>query len=336
MRRIFVLTAILLQIAVLAFMAGEREHILANGRVIRLRTAPVDPRDWLRGDYVRLSYEISRIGAERIEGLAKNQPLKKGDPIYVVLQADADGLYRFEHARLQKPAGGVFLKGRTLHPHQTRQPGSPVWIAYGIEAYFVEQGAGAAIEKRRGDRAGVQVPLEMEIVVSPNGAAVIKGYRWCPLGLGLQILRSPGNSPQNRESQESAAVRLTLANASDKPLAIVNLPSGCSFSLEPVPWSMGRWAPAYSPCRPAPPSDSDVVVLAPGAEKSIDIDFAGERGWVKADGHTRQIGALPLSEQFRLVYRPPDAADCRHLHQRDLIWHGSLASRVFHGRGQVD
>jgi hypothetical protein len=241
-----------------------------------------------------------------------------------------------KNARLQKPKEGVFLKGRTLYPHQTLLPGYPVWMAYGIEAYFVEQGAGVEIEKRRGDRAGVQIPLEMEIAVSHNGTAVIKGYRWSPLGIGLQIVRNPGNNPQNRETPTSAAVRLTLANASDNPLAIVDLPKHCSFSLEPVPWTVRRWAQDNSPCQPAPPTDADVVVLSPGEEKSIEIDFADERWRVKADGLSSQIGALEWSEQFRLVYRPPQPEECRHLQQRNLIWHGYLSSRVFHGRGQVD
>ena len=59
MRKAFILAAIILQVMVLAYMAGEREYILKNGKLIHLRTAPVDPRDLFRGDYVRLNYEIS-------------------------------------------------------------------------------------------------------------------------------------------------------------------------------------------------------------------------------------------------------------------------------------
>ena len=55
-----------------------------------------------------------------------------------------------------------------------------------------------------------------------------------------------------------------------------------------------------------------------------------------ADGKVGEIGTLDWSEQFRMVYRPPNEKDCLHLAQRDLIWHGHLASRVFHGRGQID
>ena len=50
-----------LQLVVLAYMAGEREWVVRTGRTIYLRTAPLDPRDAMRGDYVSLSYDISRV-----------------------------------------------------------------------------------------------------------------------------------------------------------------------------------------------------------------------------------------------------------------------------------
>jgi uncharacterized membrane-anchored protein len=56
MRKTFIILAVILQLVVLAYMAGEREYILRRGKVIYLRTAPIDPRDLFRGDYVRLNY----------------------------------------------------------------------------------------------------------------------------------------------------------------------------------------------------------------------------------------------------------------------------------------
>ncbi len=44
---------------------------------------------------------------------------------------------------------------------------------------------GRAIEKCRGNWTDVQIPLEMEIAASPGGKAVIRGYRWSPLGKGI-------------------------------------------------------------------------------------------------------------------------------------------------------
>ncbi len=336
MKKSFVILAVILQLILLAYMAGEREYIQRNGKVIHLRTAPIDPRDMFRGDYVRLNYEISRIPVNIFKDIESVGELKKGDIVYVSLDEGPNGLYEPVEAGLEKPAAGLYLSGRLPHHYRTLQVSNPVWINYGIEAYFVEQGQGRAIEKRRGNWAGVQIPLEMEIAVGPGGKAVIRGYRWSPLGIGLTLLRNPQRNQPDQEAPLSATVQLTLANASDKPLAIVNLPDFCSFALEPVPWAKKRWVLAHNPCEKGLPSDVDVLTLAPGQHKRFDFDFSTDRWLVQANGQVKQIGTLDGSEQFRLVYRPPDEAASRPLSQKDIIWHGYMPSRVFHGRGQID
>ena len=131
---------------------------------------------------------------------------------------------------------------------------------------------------------------------------------------------------------------MTLANASDEPLAIVNLPEYCSFSIEAVAWAKKNWSLAHNPCEDIFPSDFDVVILAPQQEKKFTFDFSTERWLVKGKGNgkVKQISTLDRTEQFRIVYRPPNEEQSRHLSQKDIIWHGYLGSRVFHGRGQID
>jgi len=336
MKKTFIMLAIILQLIVLAYMAGEREYILQYGKVIHLRTAPIDPRDMFRGDYVRLNYEVSRIPIKMIKGADDVGALKKGAKIYARLKEGPNGLYEMVHAALQKPEEGLYLSGRIPYPYRKLQTGNPIWVNYGIEAYFVEQGKGRDIEKRRGSRTKVQVPLEMEIAVGPSGKAVIKGYRWSRLGIGLQWLRNAPRDPEDAEAPQSETFQLTLANASDDPLALVNLPDYCSFSLEAVPWAKQNWSLAHNSCENIFPSDFDVVVLAPRQEKKFRFDFSTERWLVKGKNQVKQIGTLDRTEQFRIVYRPPSEAQSQNLSQRDIIWHGYLASRVFHGRGQID
>ena len=336
MRKAFILTAIFLQVLVLAYMAGEREYILKTGKMVYLRTAPVDPRDIFRGDYVRLNYDISRIAADMVEDAGDHKEIRKGEKIYVGLEEGHNGLYEMAYARFEKPEGGLYLTGRSPNHHHIPNPGYPIWINYGIEAYFVEQGAGRAIEKRRGTRTETQVPLEMAIAVGHDGKSVISEYRWSPIGIGLQVLRDATQNTRQPQEPANARMQLTLANASDKPLAIVNLPDSCSFSLEAVPWAKQQWSPVSEACGSVRPTDSDIIALAPGEEVIVHLDFASDRWQVEADGKVSQIGALDWTEQFRMVYRPPDNEQCRHLEQRDLIWHGYLPTRVFHGRGQID
>jgi len=335
-RKTFILLAILFQFAVLAFMVGGRELILRTGTAIRLRTAPVDPRDIFRGDYVRLNYEISRVPPHRIAAVGELKEIPKGTPLFVKLKEGADGLFEPDGVSLQKPRQGLFIRGRSRHRHSALLPGTPLWVDYGIEAYYVQQGEGRKIEKRRGGRSEVQVPLEMEIRVSPGGTAVLKGYRWSPLGIGLRILRSSPPDSRKADGPKSALLRLTLVNTSDAPLGIVDLPGACSFDLDPVPWAKKRYHTVDNRCESLRPADGDVIVLAPQQEKSIEIDLSDPR-WRVTGGHEiKESGLLQWSERFRLVYRPPDRAACRHLEKRDIIWHGYLPSRVFHGRGRID
>ena len=61
MRKLAIIMAIVAQAAALAWVVIERETVSRTGTVVYLRTAPVDPRDVFRGDYVQLSYDINRI-----------------------------------------------------------------------------------------------------------------------------------------------------------------------------------------------------------------------------------------------------------------------------------
>ena len=150
MKKHFVIVTVLLQIILLAYIAAEREYILRRGNIIHLRTAPIDPRDLFRGDYVRLNYEISRIPLAAIKEAEGLKELKKGQKIYVTLKQGPNGLYELAEANLHKPKQGLYLTGRSVYPHRLSSVTSPLWVNYGIEAYFVEQGKGRDIEKQRG------------------------------------------------------------------------------------------------------------------------------------------------------------------------------------------
>ena len=82
--------AILIQLALLAAMVVDRAQILREGTEVKLQTRPVDPRDFLRGDYVVLGYDISQLKA----GSLKDQPAGSRNPIvFVKLAPNRAGLY---------------------------------------------------------------------------------------------------------------------------------------------------------------------------------------------------------------------------------------------------
>lgn len=338
MRRWLLIIAIAFQVLVLAFMAGKREYIAATGTVAYLRTAPIDPRDLFRGDYVRLKYEASIVPLARASADITEQVKKYafGETVYVVLRSTENGLAEVAELTTLKPSGGLFLKGRLAQSWQfgSAAPATTVAVEYGIEAYYVQQGKGLEIEKQQGTRTTIQTPLEMEIAIGSDGTAVIRGYRWSPISIGLEVTESPRrDDPQGRKS---ARLRLLLKNSSQKPLALVNLPSFCSLSLEPLSPGQKAIVPDRPACAGLAPTDNDVVVLQPEESRYYDIDLAEQQWQVLNNNILTETGALDWNERFRIFYQPPSAEAVGQLKDAALIWHGRLPSRAFHGRGNID
>ena len=194
-----VLIVALLQTSVLGWMVYDRVQLLANGRQIILPIIPVDPRALFRGDYVRLSYGLSRLQSNLLSGDA---PVAN-QPIYVTLQyklAPAANSGATDRATPGAPAGStaqpeakpakqwipvavrkdyapaqdknhIVLKGRPRSGRIVRWPNKgSVFVRYGIEKYFLQEGTGHRLEKLARKRK-----LSVLIAVDSSGNAAIKG-----------------------------------------------------------------------------------------------------------------------------------------------------------------
>jgi uncharacterized membrane-anchored protein len=337
MRRALLIIAIAFQVLVLVFIAGKREFIAATGTVAYLRTAPIDPRDLFRGDFVRLRYEASIVPLARASTDIAESMKKRtyGATVYARLVLDEGGLAEVTDLSTIKPASGHFLKGRLSPPWQFgRAVPYTAAVAYGIEAYYVQEGSGLEIEKQQGTRDTIQTPLEMEVAIGADGTAVIRGHRWSPISIGLEAIERPRrDDPQGRKS---AKLRLTLKNTSQKPLALVNLPSFCALSIVPV--STGQKAKERNrpACSEIELTENDLLVLRPDDAGYYTIDLAEQQWQVLYNELLAETGVLPLNERFRIIYHPPSAKDTAFLAQAAIIWHGRLSSRAFHGRGTID
>lgn len=331
------------QALVLGWMAGEREWIVRTGQVVHLRTAPVDPRDPFRGDFVRLQYEINGVTLDEGESLPPEgaRARKRDEVIYTRLVPGGDGVYEAAGATRRRPAEGVFLRGRTDAGGEWLLDTGPhgVAVRYGIEQFFVEQGAGLAIEQRRGTRDGVQVPMEVEVAVGRTGTGVVRGYRWSPLGVKLEVLRRP--VPRDRrqppegapvpEGPLSPAVRVTLVNVSEGPVAIADTDRRCAFRLVAAGWSRTSYAPPVDDCA-GQPGAPRVVALAPGDTYAVDLDLSDPRWHVLREGRAVEVGALPEMAQFRIEYRAPRDVPAA----AQAVWRGRLHTARFTGNGVVD
>ncbi len=144
-------------------MVAVQAAPLVVGQTVRLRVVPVDPRDLFRGDYVILDYELNEAVARALENSADDRRVGADRPVYVTLTPDADGVHRRAGAvSFERPAGGLYLRGRlTGHWRGSAR--------FGIEAFFVQEGEGLALERLRNSGE-----LSAEIAVAPWGQATLR------------------------------------------------------------------------------------------------------------------------------------------------------------------
>jgi uncharacterized membrane-anchored protein len=381
MRRWIILAVAAAQVALLAYMAGQREFVLNTGRTVWLRTAPVDPNDPMRGAYVSLRYEVSRVPRELCRaGVATwMDELRKTDAdwqvrrrreaawrdheVYAVLREGADGLAELTALTDRRPAAGLYLRGRV-----SWADAESVSVRYGIEALFLQQEKAKFLETdaaRRARESGVR--LDAEVVVSGSGLAVLKGSRWEPLGITLEVetgtpapavssatpnttAQSPvidlSSKPLRRgrrvadPARAIVAVTVELKNHGEKPLAIWAPGDGRAFRLVPQKnWSdsLCRWV--GDGIIPAKPEAGEIAILKPGESRKVRIDLTAlvwalrYRDDAKAEELTTTVPGLEEMEvpewSFRIEYTPLPAADCAGLPGAELLWQRSLRTRAF-------
>jgi uncharacterized membrane-anchored protein len=339
-RRALSTLVVLAQVLVLGVMAGEREYILRFGTTVYLRTAPIDPRDIFRGDFVRLDYEIAHLGVSAMRGTLMEHLLDRDKVVYTALSQGAEGLARLDYATDEEPDQDLYIRGRLIGGGRFVPGAGSGRVKYGIEQLFVEQGKGLAIEKRRGGRDGVQIPLEVAVALSGGGKAVIKGHRWSRLGVKLEVLRSVkrnrGDNLAEIEGPLSPKLRVTLKNVSQAPLAVVNPGQDCGFELTPVVGARQTYLSVDRGCQAVRATDGDVVLLEPEAAYSVELDLSEARWHVMTGDKVIEIGALDRSERFRITYRAPDPAALEGLTAPETVWPSYLPTPAFFAFGQID
>lgn len=114
------LVAIALLCGLVLALVESRAGILRSGTEIRLATAPVDPRDLFRGDYVILNYRISTLEPAALDG---DKAFERNQTVFVRVAPGADGLAEAKGVYLARPeAAGV---GR-CSPARSPRP-APAW-----------------------------------------------------------------------------------------------------------------------------------------------------------------------------------------------------------------
>nr|WP_200960741.1 GDYXXLXY domain-containing protein [Rhizobium sp. Root708] len=163
---IFVAT---LQTVIVGYIIESRAAILRHGSDVMLRTAPVDPRDFLRGDYVVLNYDISLVPVHSIVGAI---PTDAGErTLWVRVKRQDDGFWGIAESSfegLPEQADTVVLRSQPFYSYGA-QTTDNIHVDYGIERYYVPEGAGMALEQARQDG-----DVSIAVRVARNGTSQIR------------------------------------------------------------------------------------------------------------------------------------------------------------------
>lgn len=126
LKRIVFISLVLAQVILLAGIIYTKHTWIRDGQKVLLRTEPVDPRSLLRGDYVRLSYDIEDIDLLMINN---TESFVRGEDIYIGLEVDDKGIssaVSVSHEPLAMP----FIRGRVKYA----RPGTHKEITVRTEA----------------------------------------------------------------------------------------------------------------------------------------------------------------------------------------------------------
>lgn len=144
-----ILLNLILFLGVFNYSVVQKEEIMADGQLILLELAPVDPRSLMQGDYMQLNYQIS-------DDFVDNDIPIRG---YCVVALDSEGVA--QRSRYQKNTSPK-TNGEFLIKYHIGEWNS---IQIGAEAYFFQEGEGEKYEEAK--YGGVKV--------DENGNSVLIG-----------------------------------------------------------------------------------------------------------------------------------------------------------------
>ncbi len=145
-------------------VAGAGYATTALGQQVVLATTPIDPRDLLYGDFVRLGYAIA---AQPLAHWHGSEPPRRRQGVFVLLAppgpdslSTAVGVYA---QALRPGVGQAVLRGWVTDVY-----GGSFTLRFNLERYYVPEGSGLRLEK-----AGRRHPLRVRVSIAPWGQARI-------------------------------------------------------------------------------------------------------------------------------------------------------------------
>lgn len=113
-------------------MIWDKENVFKKGKTFRFETEPVDPVDPFRGRYIILNFKSDTF---RVKGMPE---LQIDEPVYVLLENDAQGFAYIKDVLLKKPAGQSNYV--TANAYISRENDDwLIYVTYPFEEFYLEE-----------------------------------------------------------------------------------------------------------------------------------------------------------------------------------------------------
>jgi len=163
-----IFTAFVFQLVILSGLSGKGLVPRITSDRVGFEVVPVDPRDMMRGDYITLGYEFSRLPEdvtlidERIKSYkTKTNFNQKSIDVYVTLKFNLkEDIYKGVFFGSTPPTKGRYLRGKLNSNNR---------IEFGIEAFYLQEGKGTIYEQAIREKK-----LVAEVYLAPDGSAQMK------------------------------------------------------------------------------------------------------------------------------------------------------------------
>ena len=138
--RIIVVAALVLILALVNWSIWSKERHLAEGEVVFLELAPVDPRSLMQGDYMALRFGLAnRVWSARYASAGSERDAADG---YVIVRLDVQRVGHFE--RLGSPAA-TLAEDEMLLRYRLRNG----QVQFATDAFFFQEGHAGRYEPAR-------------------------------------------------------------------------------------------------------------------------------------------------------------------------------------------
>lgn len=163
---------IVFQLLILFGMVTSSMYPLIVGKEIQLKVRPIDPRDFMRGNYVALGYNFNTISFKTVQNhLDTSRIYTHGTPVYLEL-VKKNKFYEPVAVWGQRPKGSKTVLQVIVHTYYDNY----LRVNSGIDSYFTDAQQAKEIEEavRQRNPGDSLTNVWVSVMVTPNGQARIK------------------------------------------------------------------------------------------------------------------------------------------------------------------